>query len=151
MDDLVALDKCISYTLNDTEPNARSQLDHLPRDNLNKIIFAHINSNSIINKFDQLANVLMISESKIDDSFPDSQFFLDGYSTPYRLDRKRNGGGIMLFVRNHIPSKMISIEKLPIESFLIKSNLRKRRWLINCYYNPNNGNIESHLDSVSKS
>ena len=151
MDDLVALDKCISYTLNDTEPNARSQLDHLPRDNLNKIIFAHINSNSIINKFDQLANVLMISESKIDDSFPDSQFFLDGYSTPYRLDRKRNGGGIMLFVRNHIPSKMNSIEKLPIESFLIKSNLRKRRWLIICYYNPNNGNIESHLDSVSKS
>ena len=151
MDDLVALDKCISDTLNDTEPNARSQLDHLPRDNLNKIIFAHINSNSIINKFDQLANVLMISESKIDDSFPDSQFFLDGYSTPYRLDRKRNGGGIMLFVRNHIPSKMISIEKLPIESFSIKSNLRKRRWLINCYYNPNNGNIESHLDSVSKS
>ena len=97
MDDLVALDKCISYTLNDTEPNARSQLDHLPRDNLNKIIFAHININSIINKFDQLANVLLISESKIDDSFPDSQFFLDGYSTPYRLDRKRNGGGIMHF------------------------------------------------------
>ena len=64
----------------------------------------------------------MISESKIDDSFPDSQFFLDGYSTystPYRLDRNRNGGGIMLFVHNDIPSKMISIEKLPTENFLI--------------------------------
>ena len=78
----------------------------------------------------------MISESKIDDSFPDSQFFLDGYSTPYRLDRNRNGGGIMLFVRNDIPSKMISIEKLPTESFLIELNLRKKRWLINCSYNP---------------
>ena len=93
----------------------------------------------------------MISESKIDDSFPDSRFFLDGYSTPYRLDRNRNGGGIMLFLRNDIPSKMISIEKLPIESFLIELNLIKKKWLINCYYNPNNGNIESHLDSVSKS
>ena len=83
----------ICYALNETDPNARSQLDNLRRDNLNKIIFAHLNINSIRNKFDQLADpikekidVLMISESKIDDYFPDSQFFLDGYSTPYRLD-----------------------------------------------------------------
>ena len=66
---------------------------------MNKIIFAHLNINSIRNKFDQLADlikkkkkkkkkidVLMISESKIDDYFPDSEFFLDEYSTPYRLD-----------------------------------------------------------------
>ena len=79
MDDLVGLDKCISNSLKDTEPNARSQLDNLCRDNLNRIIFAHININSIRNKLDQLANLikgkidaLMISESKIDDSFPDS-------------------------------------------------------------------------------
>ena len=43
--------------------------------------------------FDQLAGLikrkidaLMISESKIDYSFPDSQFSLEGYSTPYKLD-----------------------------------------------------------------
>ena len=90
----------------------------------------------------------MVSESKIDDSFPDNQFFLDGYSTPYSLDRNRNGGSIMLFVHNDIPSKMISIEKLPTEGFLVKLNLRKK--LINCFYNPNNGNIESHLVSISK-
>ena len=158
MEDLIALDKCIFYTLNGTEPNARSQLDSLRRDNLNKIIFAYLNINSIRNKFDHLADlikgkidVLMISESKIDDSFRDSQFFLDGYSTPHRLDRNRNGGGKMLFVRNDIPSKKISIEKLLTESFLIELYLRKKRWLISYSYNPNNGNIESHLDTVSKS
>ena len=158
MDDLVALDKCIPYTLNNTEPNARSQLGNLRRDNLNKITFAHLNINSIRNKFDQRADLIkgkidvsMVSESKIDDSFSDSQFFLDGYSTPYRLEQNRNKGSIMLFVRNDIPSKMISIEKLSTESFLIELNLRKNTWLINCSYNPNNGNIESHLDSVSKS
>ena len=84
-----------------------------------------------------------------DDSF--CQFFLDGYSTPCRLDRNRNRGGIMLFVRNDIRLKMISIEKLPIESFLIELNLRKKKWLINCSHNPNNENTESDLDSVSKS
>ena len=51
----------------------------------------------------------------------------DVYSTPYRLDRNRNGGDIMFFVRNSIPLKMISIEKLPIETFLIELNLRKKR------------------------
>ena len=96
------------------------------RDNVNKIIFAHLNINSVRNKFDLVADlmkgkidVLMTSESKIDDSFHDSQFFIEGYSAPYRLHRNRNGGGIMLFVRNDIPSKIISIEKVPIESFLI--------------------------------
>ena len=57
----------------------------------------------------------------------------------------------MLFVRNDIPSKMISVEKLATESFLVELHLRKKKWLINCSYNPNNRNIESHLDSISKS
>ena len=51
----------------------------------------------------------------------------DVYSTPYRLDQNRNGGDIMFFVRNSIPLKMISIEKLPIETFLVELNLRKKR------------------------
>ena len=45
---------------------------------------------------------------------------------------------------------MISIEKLLTESFFIELNLRRNKLLINCSYKPNNGNIESHLDSVSK-
>ena len=113
---------------------------------MNKIIFAHLNINSIRKNLDQLADlikekidVLMISESKIDESFPNSQFFLD--RTPYRLHRNTNGRGIMLFVRNDTPSKMISIEHLLTKSLLRKKNLRKKRWLINCSYNPNNGNI----------
>ena len=41
-------------------------------------------------------DVLMISETKIDDSFPIGVFVIDGYSTSYRLDRNSNGGGIVL-------------------------------------------------------
>ena len=70
LDDLVALDKCISNTLNDTEPNARSQLDNLRKGNLNKNVFLRLNINSIKGKID----VLIISESKVDYSFLDSQF-----------------------------------------------------------------------------
>ena len=46
----------------------------------------------------------MISKIKVDHSFPDGQFFLDGFKTPFRLDRNRNSGDIMLFIRNDIPA-----------------------------------------------
>ena len=52
-------------------------------------------------------DILMISETKIDNSVPISQFTMTGYSIPFRLDRASHGGGIFLFVREDIPSKII--------------------------------------------
>ena len=40
----------------------------------------------------------MISETKIDDSFPIDNFVIDGYSTPYRLNRNSCVGGILLYI-----------------------------------------------------
>ena len=70
-------------------------------------------------------DILMISETKVDDSFPDGQFFLDGFGTPFRLDRNRNGGGIMLFIRNDIPAKVVSTDGRAFESFYVELNFRK--------------------------
>ena len=61
----------------------------------------------------------MISESKLDDSFPDSQFLIEGFDKPFRLDRNRNGSGIMSFIRSYIPAKVISTDKSPFESFML--------------------------------
>ena len=36
----------------------------------------------------------MISETKIDDSFPVRQFEIDGFNTPFHTDRNHKGGGI---------------------------------------------------------
>ena len=49
----------------------------------------------------------MISETKIDDTFPDSQFLIKGFSAPYRLDRRAKREGILLYIREDIPSKRI--------------------------------------------
>ena len=56
-------------------------LKPLRKDNLNKRVFAHLNINSIRNKFELLSEqikgnigLLMISETKTDDSFPVGQF-----------------------------------------------------------------------------
>ena len=46
--------------------------------------------NSIRNKFDKVVesniDILVIAETKLDESFPNNQFTLEVYYTPYRLD-----------------------------------------------------------------
>ena len=129
----------------------------LRSDNSNKLVFAHVNINSIRNKFEFLStqvkgnkDVLMVSETKIDDSVPVGNFVIDGLSTPYRVDCDSNGGGIMLYVRENIPSNLLAAdEKNHIESFYVELNLRNEKWLIHCSYNPNKFMIWNHLDALS--
>ena len=123
---------------------------------MNKVIFAHLNINSIRNKFEELisqvkgtVDVLMISETKIDDSFPIANFLIDGFSQPYRIDRNSSGGGIMLYVREDIPSNLLKVESLPIEVFYVELELRSKNWLTNCPYNPNRNEIGNHLEASS--
>ena len=110
------------------------QTNHLKhRSNLNKLIFAHLNINSIRNKFESVVkdissnvDLLMLSETKIDDSFPKGQFLIKGFGDPFRIDRNVNGGGILFYVREDIPAKLLSVETLPTESFYVEINLRKK-------------------------
>ena len=125
--------------------------------NLNRIVIGHLNINSLRNKFDFLVtqvkgyiDILMTSETKLDESFPIGQFFIDGYSVPFRLDRNENGGGILLYVRDDIPSKLLSMNS-NIEGFFVEINLHnKKRWLLSCSYNPKRSQISSHLSELSK-
>jgi hypothetical protein len=91
----------------------------------------------------------MISETKIDESFPANQFALNGY-TPYRLDRSGNGGGILLYIRADIPSKLINKVTLDVsyEGFFVELNIMKKKWLLSCSYNPKKSNIKEHLDKM---
>ena len=85
-------------------------------------------------------DVFMISETKLDDSFPEGQFLIDGYHTPFRYDRNGNGGDIFLYVGEDIPTS---------ESFFVEINLHKKKWFINCSYNPYKNNI-SHLNVITR-
>ena len=79
---------------------------------------------------------MVISDTKLDESFPNGQFIIPGYALPCRLDRNQFGGGIMVFVREDIPSRVLSLNK-SIESLFIELNVRKKKWLLCCTYNPN--------------
>ena len=67
----------------------------------------------------------MVSERKLDNSFPVSQLLIDVYTPSFRLDRDNNGEGIMLFVREDISCKLLHVENHPIENFYVEINLRK--------------------------
>ena len=41
----------------------------------------------------------MTSETKLDESFPTSQFIINGFSSPHGLDWNENSGGILLYIR----------------------------------------------------
>ena len=92
----------------------------------------------------------MISETKIDDSFPLRNFLVGAFSKPYRLDRDSLGGGILLYVREDIPTNLTEVETKPIEGFYVEINLRNDKWLINCSYNPHKNMIGNHLRALSE-
>ena len=41
-------------------------------------------------------DILMVIETKIDESFPTSQFVIPGFTSPYRFDRTKDWGGILV-------------------------------------------------------
>ena len=111
--------------------------------NVNRLIIGKLNINSISNKFDQWklfvqgkVNILVVTEAKFDSTVSSSQFVTDGYSEPYRFDRNRNGGGVLIYIPEDIPSKLLADHKLPhdIEGIFVELNLRKKEvvtfWVI---------------------
>ena len=71
----------------------------------------------------EMLDVLMITETKLDDSFPEQQFHIEGFNIPFRLDRNRHGGGLLLLhVHNNINAVLLKSYVFPdnIEAFFIK-------------------------------
>ena len=92
----------------------------------------------------------MLLETKLDSSFLEGQFLIPGNSAPYRIDQTFHGGGLMLFVTEDIPSKLLLTKNAPIEGLYIEINLRKKKSLICGSYNPHRTTIDSHFHSLSK-
>ena len=96
-------------------------------------------------------DILMITETKLDDSFPASQLFIQGFCTPFRLDRNKNGGEILLYIISNITSTKLNryIIKNQIEAFFVEIRIRNSIWLLCCSYNPSKLQIASHIQEIS--
>ena len=72
--------------------------------NHNRLIFSTFNVNSIPNKLDDIritiadfVDILVITERKLDQPFPDSQFFINWFSKTFRKDRNGHGGRLNVY------------------------------------------------------
>ena len=54
-----------------------------------------------------------MTETRLDETFTKSSFLIDGFSAPFRLDRNRKGGGIIIYVRSDILSKLLTKHRFP--------------------------------------
>ena len=104
--------------------------------NLNAVIISQININAIRNKIELLSeavlgniDILMVSGTKIDMSFPSSQLVIQGFAAPFRLDRTNTGEGILVYVWDDIPSKLMNIPYVSsdTECLAILVNLHKTK------------------------
>ena len=122
-------------------------------------MIGHINMNFIRNKFEMLSNsikgnldILMISETKLDSTFPSNQFTTEGYAAPVRFDKNDRGRGILLYIREDIPARLLTTS-LPkdFEGFSAELNLRKNKILLCCSHNLAKSNFSSHLSIARRS
>ena len=116
--------------------NQSDALTEIRIKNPKKLIIAHLDINSVRNKFGQLKilvhdkiDILVVTENKIDDTFPDSQFHIRGYKIPFRKDRNKLGGGILVFARDDIPCKKLVRIPEDIEAIFLEFTFRHTKWL----------------------
>ena len=106
---------------------------------VNRIIIGNFNINSILSNFDQLklfvqgkVDTLIVTGTKLDSTSLTSQLMMYGYNEPYSSNRNRNWAGILIYVREDMPSKVLVDHLLShdIEGIFSKLNLRKMKWLL---------------------
>ena len=123
-------------------PNKNSSfLSDLRLKNVNRLIIGNLNINYLANKFEQLklmiqgkVDILVITETKLDNTFLTSQFMIQGFSEPYRIDRNRYGGGVMIYIREDIPSRLLKKHNFPVDIDVYRNKFTKNKvgtfWLI---------------------
>ena len=79
----------------------------------------------------------MVTESKVDDTFPDFQFHIPEYKVPFRKDKNNLDGEITDFARDDIPCKKLDVKiQEDIEALFLEINLKHTEWLFFGWYHP---------------
>ena len=76
---------------------------------------------------------------------------MKGFSVPYRYNRNGKDDGLLLYIREDTQYKLlISKSKCNTETLSVAVNLRKRKWFLNCSYNPHQNLILNHLECLNR-
>ena len=83
----------------------------------------------LTNSVTEYIDILMTSETKLDDKFLHALYHLKEFSNPYRLDRNFHGSGILIYVRDSILSNFVKLDQKfdNFEGFYIQLELSKKK------------------------
>ena len=119
---------------------------------------AQLNINSLRYKFDPLKclvkdkiDLLVVTETKLDESFPSTQFSIDSsVNLSDLIGPPRGEAGIIIFIREYISHKVL--EKISSgtddESIFMEITLRNSKWLLIACYNPEKSRIYKYIQNV---
>ena len=115
-----------------------SHLRNLRLKNAGNLIFSYLNINSTRNKFENLCklvtgnvDILCIAETKLDSSFPRRP----GFHKPLRMDVSSRRGGLLVYIRSSLPSKMLTKSKLLSYIQIIPFELNPRKDFLSVFIN----------------
>ena len=87
-----------------------SGIETNPGPGSNNLNICHVNINSITSKIDELQvfvttnniDILMVSETKLDDTIHSSLYELQGFHAPYLNNRNMGGGGTAIYTQSNL-------------------------------------------------
>ena len=109
-------------------------------------LIGYLNINFLQHKIDSLRQILKkpsleiicVDETKLDESFPDHQFKIDGYQfPPFRRDRDKHGGGKVVYVKEGlIVNRIKEFETNKSETICLELTISNKKWFIMYAYRP---------------
>ena len=109
------------------ELGPKELIRRLKIDDPNKLVIGHLNINSIRYKFECLCDIvannidiLLISETRLNDSFPNGQFLMNGFQVPFRKDRTDKEGYCYLYKNKYHVGNSISLLNIKLRPSLLK-------------------------------
>ena len=109
----------------------------------NSLTVLYFNARSIIPKFDALCSeveihkpdLICITETWLSEEVSDSEIALAGYQL-HRLDRNRQGGGILIYVHTALTTEIIYQGPLNLEFLAISVQSSVNKFCISLFYRP---------------
>ena len=95
--------------------------------------------------------ILIVAKTKLDSSFPMTQFLIPEFHNPFRFDIIRRSGGSLVYVKGSIATKVLTRFSTPADTQIVffEINLRKEKRLFVAIYKPPALNSQYFLATLS--
>jgi hypothetical protein len=136
----------IEINVNDQRNSVENEIENIRCKYRNNMIVSHLNVNSLNLKFNEVHDlivrskfeVIVLSETKLDESYQNALYVIEGYNM-YRQDKRSNSGGMMIYVSKNLPSTNGNINNCndDIECMSVEITLSETKLLlVGMYKNP---------------